>query len=133
MARGLNAPVAACALLAALLASLASPAAAQALRDPTRPPGATTMRNAPAQVPSASGGLVLQSVLISEDRRAAVISGQVVTLGEKVDGYELIAVAEAEAVLRGGGETRRLRLYPAVEMKLQETAQAAPASGAAPK
>jgi hypothetical protein len=76
---------------------------------------------------------VLQSVLISEDRRAAVISGKVVTLGEKVDGYELIAVAEAEAVLRGGGETRRLRLYPAVEMKLQETAQAAPASGAAPK
>ena len=65
---------------------------------------------------SEGGDLVLQSVLVSPERRAAIISGRVVRLGESADGYRLIAVGESEAVIRVGTQSRTLRLYPAVDL-----------------
>jgi hypothetical protein len=92
-------------------------AQAQTMRDPTRPPGVSAIRTVPGV---ATGGLVLQSILISPERKAAVISGKVVGPGESVDGYMLVAIAENEAVLRNGDKIRRLRLYPSVDMKRQK-------------
>lgn len=90
---------------------------AQALRDPTRPPGiaATKIRADGAETPK--GELRLQSVLVSPERRAAIISGQVVKLGESVQGYRVVAIGEGEAVLRKGGQSRTLRLFPAVDLR----------------
>lgn len=101
----------------ALLSGGIAAAQAQTLRDPTRPPGTSAIRTVPG---IATGGLVLQSILISPERKAAVISGKVVGPGESVDGYVLVAIAENEAVLRNGDKIRRLRLYPSVDMKRQK-------------
>lgn len=111
---------------AALLAS-AVPAGAEQLRDPTRPPGKSAVKGGPAPVP---GGLVLQSILNSPERKAAVINGKLVGPGESVDGFMLVGIAEDEAVLKNGADVRRLRLYPAVAMKKQR--QAGGTTGEAP-
>ena len=97
----------------ALLVVSAATAAAQTLRDPTRPPGRTSK----AEGVVVQGGFVLQSILNSPQRKAAVINGKVVGPGESVDGFMLVAVAEDEAVLKKGSDVRRLRLYPSVVMK----------------
>lgn len=90
---------------------------AQALRDPTRPPGAAGVRISPGEPVAPTGGLRLQSILISPERRAAIISGQVVRLGEAVQGHRLVAIGEGEVVLRMGGKSRTLRLFPAVDLR----------------
>ena len=89
---------------------------AQALRDPTRPPGATGARIAGERA-APTGGLKLQSILISPDRRAAIISGHVVRLGESVQGHRLVAIGEGDVVLRMDGKSRTLRLFPAVDLR----------------
>jgi len=58
--------------------------------------------------------MVLQTVLISEQRRAAVISGRVLSVGDTVSGYRLAEIREGEVVMEGSRGTRTLRLYPAV-------------------
>jgi MSHA biogenesis protein MshK len=103
--------------LAAALALCAPLAAAQALRDPTRPPlifgrtgdGGMMGRSRDAE-------WVLQSVLLSPERRYAIINGEVLTLGGSVAGAELIAIREGEVTLRAGGALRTVRLFPDVDV-----------------
>ena len=113
---------------AVLLASVTA-GWAEALRDPTRPPGRAAVKGAPA----ASGGFVLQSILNSAERKAAVINGKVVNPGESVDGFMLVGVAEDEAVLKNGSDVRRLRLYPSVAVKKHKEAQEGAAESAGSK
>ncbi len=98
-------------LLAMVLTAAASAATAQGLRDPTRPPGASSraVRGAAAQP-----GWTLQSVLISPERRYAIINGEVVPVGGTVAGAELIAIAEERATLRTPEGVRILHLFPDV-------------------
>jgi len=96
-----------------LLASVSSVAIAQQLRDPTSPP--TGASNKPATEKSRSrGGLVLQTVLISPERKNAVISGRVMSVGDTISGFRLVEIREGEVVMKGSKGTRTLRLYPAV-------------------
>lgn len=111
-----------------LLVAMTS-AAAQVLRDPTRPPGRSPAKAAPGLV---SGGFVLQSILNSPERKAAVINGKVLGPGESVDGFMLVGIAEDEAVLKNGSDVRRLRLYPSVNMKKYRQAQQEGAAATAP-
>jgi hypothetical protein len=60
--------------------------------------------------------LVLQSVLISPERRSAIINGRLVALGDSFAGYQVAGIGESEVLLRSGGETRTLRLFPDVNM-----------------
>lgn len=103
---------------------------AQALRDPTRPPGIAAAKHPSVGAEAPKGDLRLQSILVSPERRAAIISGRVVQLGESVQGYRVVAISESEAVLRMGGQSRTLRLYPAVD--LRQPAAAAEGSSAGP-
>ena len=89
----------------------ASVAAAEGLRDPTRPPstsakGATERRE--------SSGWQLQSVLISPERRYAIINGEVVAVGGAVSGAQLLAVAPEQVTLRTREGVRVVQLYPDV-------------------
>jgi len=59
---------------------------------------------------------VLQSVLLSPERRYAIINGEVLALGGSVRGAELVAIREGEVTLRTGGALRTLRLFPDVDM-----------------
>lgn len=87
------------------------PAHAQSLSDPTRPP------NAQAAGPDGAGatGTQLQSVLISQGRRLAIINGATVALGETVGEAKVVKITETEVVLQKGSETEVLRLYPGID------------------
>lgn len=111
--------------IGAVLAVCAPLAAAQALRDPTRPPlflgktgdGRMVVRGRDAE-------WVLQSVLLSPERRYAIINGEVLSLGGSVAGAELVAIREGEVTLRTGGALRTVRLFPEVDMRRAPAPQA---------
>jgi MSHA biogenesis protein MshK len=88
-----------------------STAAAEALRDPTRPPAASVKG---ATERHESTGWNLQSVLISPERRYAIINGEVVAVGGAVSGAQLVAVAPEQVTLRTREGVRILQLYPDV-------------------
>jgi hypothetical protein len=85
-------------------------AAAEALRDPTRPPS-TSARGAERRE---SSGWHLQSVLISPERRYAIINSEVVAIGGAVSGAQLLAIAPEQVTLRTREGVRILQLYPDV-------------------
>lgn len=95
------------------LAICVATAQAQALRDPTRPPivaksgGSGFERSGPA-------GWILQSVLISPERRYAIINGEIVAPGQSVGGAELVALAEGRATLRTPDGLQNVELFPDV-------------------
>jgi MSHA biogenesis protein MshK len=93
---------------------------AENLPDPTRPPSSLgplpsaygeEPDNAPAPVP------VLQSIMLSATRKAAMISGQTVVLGEKFGEARLVKLTPSEAVLRTEEGLQVLKLFPDVEKK----------------
>lgn len=97
----------------ALLSSAATVSAQTELADPTRPPAGLVVEAAGGE---ATGGSVLQSVLIPKKGRAvAVIGGQQVYLGEMYGESRLIRLTEREAVLEGPSGVERLMLTPGVE------------------
>jgi MSHA biogenesis protein MshK len=93
------------------VALVSTSAAADALRDPTRPPSVGV--KGAAQNPEASGWR-LQSVLISPERRYAIINGEVVAVGGAVSGAQLLAVAPEQVTLRTNTGVRVVQLYPDV-------------------
>lgn len=85
------------------------------MADPTRPPGALAATSGDAV---ASGGPVLQSVMLSPGRKMAMISGEVVVLGGRYGSARLVKLSESEAVLKDGAETTVLKLFPLVEKRM---------------
>lgn len=88
---------------------------AEELSDPTRPP---TSIFAPADAAgnaknSAAG---LQSIIISKQRRAAIIDGVTVELGGKHGDSRLIEINEGNVVLSGTHGRRVLTLFPDVKV-----------------
>lgn len=81
---------------------------AQTLKDPTRPPfylhhsGATHVQ----------AETELQSVLVSPNRKVAIIQGRTVQVGDMVGDARVVAIAETQVTLREAGGERILRLYP---------------------
>jgi len=113
--------------LGAVLALLPAVASAQITTDPTRPPA-----QAAAEVPQGAVANQLQSVMISPTRKAAIINGVVVELGQKYGDAVLMRVGEDEVVLKSGDSQQVLKLHPAVEKKV-EVARAEPVTPAAEK
>jgi len=98
-------------LIAAMVLFPLAVSAQNIVTDPTRP--ATGFA---AEAPEgAAAGNQLQSVMISPTRKAAIINGVTVRLGEKYGDAVLVRVAESEVVLRSGGVQQVLKLHPAVE------------------
>jgi len=91
-----------------------TPAMAQALTDPMRPP-AELAPDAPVVEGAASPVHRLQSVIISPTRKAAIINGVLVELGGKYGDAVLTKVAEDEVVLSRDSSREVLKLHPAVE------------------
>jgi MSHA biogenesis protein MshK len=101
-----------CACAGLLLLGWGAVVCAEAGPDPTRPPQSV-------QTPEAEGAQSgLQSVLISDRGRAAVINGQLVEQGQKYGDATLTRVTESEVTLVSARETKVLRLFPAVEKKM---------------
>jgi MSHA biogenesis protein MshK len=102
------------AALAALLVAL--PSEAQALVDPTQPPGASAP-SGPGASPSGAFGPVLSSIVLGPHRRFAVIDGREVRVGDKVGDARLVAIDADSVRLRAGRETRTLRLIPEISRR----------------
>lgn len=96
------------------LASISLMSGAESLRDPTRPPADALGTTKPVAKPASRNKLVLQTVVISELRRTAVINGRVMSVGDTISGFTVAKIREAEVVMKGSKGTRTLRLYPAV-------------------
>lgn len=90
---------------------LAAGAQAAGLPDPTRPPAGAASHSSGEQTAQP----VLQSVMISPARRAAIISGQTVALGQSYGGARLVKITETEVVLKNGSELQTLKLFPDLE------------------
>lgn len=111
--------------LVLLLMALLPGTPALAFRDPTRPPpqfmpaaeghGATTgprVEVAPMAV------LTLQSVIMAPGRQRAIINGETVAVGERIEGARLQSLSETQAVLQGPQGTIVLELTPGIRKTL---------------
>lgn len=107
-------------LLALSIALCPAVASAGDLPDPTRPPaflmGLATALCQGNGHPSSG----LQSTIISESRRAAIIDGKTVELWAKHGNAQLIEVNEGSVVLRTAQTRRILTLFPDVKMTHRE-------------
>lgn len=89
---------------------------AEELPDPTRPPAIIT-------IPAATRGSApsgLQSIIISKNRRAAIIDGETVELKGKHGDATLIEVGETGVVLQGAQGRQVLTLFPDVKITQKE-------------
>lgn len=84
--------------------------------DPTQPPGATPDGRDPEN--GATEAPRLQSVLISPNRRIAVIGGQTVPLGGMYGESRVVRITEGEVVLQVGQERQTLKLLSDVEKRV---------------
>lgn len=94
--------------------------AAQALNDPPRPPIAV-LSNVPGDTDAATGP-VLQSVMISPAGSFAIISGELVRLGDMYGGARVIKITAHEVALRSTSGTEILRMYPDLNVKAVSSA-----------
>jgi len=92
---------------------LALPArAGEALADPTAPPPPAAADPSPlaSDAVEPARALQLQSVLISGERRIAVIDGERVRVGDRVAGAEVVAIEPSEVWLESAAGGIRLPL-----------------------
>jgi MSHA biogenesis protein MshK len=101
--------------VAAVLTGQIAFALAEDLPDPTRPPSELAV--APAAAAAAAAGPVLQSVLISSERKSAIISGKTVGIGDRYGDAQVVGIGEGEVVLKSGNKLHTLRLFPEVQKR----------------
>lgn len=100
------------ALPLALALALAPGLARAQLADPTRPPPEAQLA-AGAQAAPVHSGPQLQSVLNgNHGRQVAVIDGQALRVGDKINGATLVQVGKDQVVLQHGRVRQVLKLYP---------------------
>lgn len=96
------------ALIAALsiAAHAVAPAAEAdaALKDPTRPPGESVQKRAPAVV------LRLEAILESAQRRVAIVSGRVVNVGDRLGGAIIEEITSDSVRYTRAGREHTIRL-----------------------
>ena len=97
-----------------LVLGMAVPLRAEPFFDPTRPPEAflTPELQAVSKARLTAPVLVLESVLLSPQRKAALINGQRVELGQRIGEYRLEALGNAYARLLGPRGVITLKLIP---------------------
>lgn len=105
-----------------LLSSVLSPLTAEDFPDPTQPPAGINAASsgqgtAVVGLPISPARRGLQSIIISPDRRAAIINGEMAELGAKVGGAKLVEVSESGVVLQGAQGRQVLALFPGVWLK----------------
>ena len=112
-------------LVFCFLSSVLYPLMAEDLPDPTRLPASIF---APVggvgvthEMPAENHARGLHTIIISETRRAAIIDGQTVELGEEHSGARLIEVNEGGVVLERGQSRQVLPLFPDIKIIRKKT------------
>ena len=101
-----------------LLSSVLCPLNAEELPDPTRPPAIIAMPVIAASGVADNQPARLQSIIISKTRRAAIIDGETVELGDKHGDAKLIEVNEGSIVLLSAEGRQVMALFPDVKMTI---------------
>lgn len=83
------------------------------ITDPTRPP--LVSKDAATDNPVINQGPALQSIIVSEGYKAAIISGKKVVLGANYGNAKLVQINETSVVLKTDTSTQVLKLFPGVE------------------
>ena len=96
---------------------------AQALSDPMQPPAFASPAGAGEQ--AWGGGLVLQSTLLSNGRRIAMIDGKPMKVGDRIGRARIMSIDPGAVTLREANTTRVLKLYPGVDLTRPGAASAA--------
>ncbi len=87
------------------------PLPAAALQDPTRPtPGALFL--SPSAPRPAADTWVLNSTLVANDRRVAVINGTHVSEGESIGGARVLRIGKSDVLIQAPGRQLTLQLIP---------------------
>jgi len=116
--------VAACVLV---LGAGATPAYAETLGDPMKPPAIMIASPAVGEHEAdVSREPVLQSTLLSKGRRLAMIDGKPLGVGDRIGAAKIVAIGPASVTLREGPSTRVLRLYRGVDISNAGAAPAPP-------
>lgn len=105
-------------LLMAAAALVSAPGAiGQILVDPMRPPPEFLVR--PGAGAGGSGAGAPQVLVLSRERREATVNGQIVRLGDRVNGARIEQISEDALVLRSDDRSRQtMHLYPGIEKKV---------------
>lgn len=93
---------------------------AETLPDPTRPPAEISLDSTFSGQGGRSVDSGLQSIIISPWRRAAIINGKTVELGEKYGNAKLVEVSERGVVLQGKQGRQTLALFPGVRLEMKK-------------
>ena len=103
-------------VMAQVMAESAAP-----LSDPTRPSGWREQGGGEAAAnESTSNGLVLQGTFSVAGRRSAMIAGRRVSVGDEVDGAQVVAIDNNKVILQMAGETAEFySSLPAVKSPTQ--------------
>lgn len=96
-----------------LLAVVTLTAQSDEVHDPTRPKDfdANTMKSIVKGVSSSQNSLTLQGVMDKKSGKVAIISGQLVAIGDVVSGYKLEKINNDHVVLTKSGKHKRLYVY----------------------
>jgi MSHA biogenesis protein MshK len=86
---------------------------AEQFRDPTRPADLQTNRQSDAPTP----GPTLQSVLISQNRRLAIISGKTLKVGDRLGDAHVVSISDTQVVLQNGKIQQTLKLFPDIKKR----------------
>ncbi len=97
-------------VLITLLCSIVSfSLSAEALNDPMRPPVTLSKGNT---MQKRVTGYELSSIFISSNRRAAIINGRNVNVGDRVNRAKVLEIEATEVVISIAGKKRTLTLLP---------------------
>ena len=97
--------------LSLILISLSGAALAEILPDPTRPPSGVEA----VVTAVAPSGPLLQLIRTLDGKRIAVVSGQVVNVGSKMNNLVVTRIDEDRVILRGPEGVLTLKLFPDME------------------
>lgn len=103
-------------LLGLALLAVAGLAPAQQLGDPTRPTALDEREEAGAAV-RAGPRWRLQSTLVADNRRLAVINGRTVAPGDRIDGAMVRDVRQEGVTLEVDGRRVELRMLGTIDVK----------------
>jgi len=101
-----------------LLLVSAAPASVMAWGDPTEPPFRSAVNNAVIiKSEAVAPGLTLSSILISPNRRVAVINGEILKPNESIQGARIVAIEPDRVLLDNAGKKIELFLLSDVKQK----------------
>ena len=86
------------------------------MADPTRPPPGYAPEGAGSGDDGSPSGQIL---VISRDRKFAVINGQTVALGGRYQGSTVVSITDQEVVLKGNGPVQVIKLYASIDKRMR--------------